>query len=661
VPNVHPPFTLYLRFVSAAGLALLIALPIAGAGGFGPLDLEFCVLAGFVLLGELFPIQVHGQVGEETFSTPFGFALLLIYGLPEVAIVQVLSSLAADLVRRRPPDRVLFNLAQLTVSWAAAGAVLELAGGTGLSSGVPLAAADLPVIVAAALAFFVANSTLVRTAEALLQRSSIPAHLREDLLFRGWSAATLFALGPPVAVIAEDWLYLVPALALPMAAVHRASKQASEMEHLALHDTLTSLPNRTLLRQRAADALRDAAEQEHAAALVTIGLDRFRDVNDTFGRAQGDALLVEVAERLTRSVRSSDTVARAEGDKFAVLIPSVAGLAEAEGAARNILDALSRPLEVAGVTVSVDASAGIACFPEHGSDPDLLLQRADSAMYRAKRAQSRLEFYAPGFDEEAPRRLVMLTALKEAIDARRVRLHYQPKLDLASRRVVGLEALARWTDAELGTIEPTTFVSLVERTGLAEPFTDLVLETAAADSRRWREEGCPVPVAVNVSTDVLLDPRFAGTVEALLQRFDLEAGALEIEITESTLMGDHARAREALARLESIGVRTAIDDFGTGYSSLAYLRELPVHALKIDRSFISGLTAEPDSEAIVRSIIELARNLRLETVAEGIEDERVCERLTRLGCDLGQGFALARPMPADETLDWLLAQGAQAG
>ena len=198
------------------------------------------MLAVFVLLGELFPIQIHGQLGEETFSTPFGFALLLIYGVPEVALVQVASSLTADLIRRRPADRMLFNLAQLTLSWAVAGAA-ALAGGTSMSSGAPLEASDLPAIAAAAFAFFAVNSTVVCTAEALLQRTSIVGHLRAELLDRGWSAATLFALGPPVAVVAEEWLYLVPAFALPIAAVHRASKQASEMEHLALHDSLTEL------------------------------------------------------------------------------------------------------------------------------------------------------------------------------------------------------------------------------------------------------------------------------------------------------------------------------------------------------------------------------------------------------------------------------------
>jgi EAL domain-containing protein (putative c-di-GMP-specific phosphodiesterase class I) len=276
-------------------------------------------------------------------------------------------------------------------------------------------------------------------------------------------------------------------------------------------------------------------------------------------------------------------------------------------------------------------------------------------MHRAKRAQSRLEFFSPELEEEAPRRLVLVTALKHAIDVRSIKLHYQPKVELARRRVVGVEALARWTDPVLGQVGPTTFVPLAERTGLAEPLTSLALEIAAADCRRWQEQGCFVPVAVNVSARVLVDPRLPERIEDQRRAFGLGDDAIEIEITESTLMGDHVQAREALSRLRAIGIRTSIDDFGTGYSSLSYLRELPVHALKIDRSFITDLMDEPDSEAIVRSIIELARNLGLETVAEGAEDEPVCDRLTSLGCDYVQGFAIARPMPADAMVRWLRA------
>jgi EAL domain-containing protein (putative c-di-GMP-specific phosphodiesterase class I) len=232
-------------------------------------------------------------------------------------------------------------------------------------------------------------------------------------------------------------------------------------------------------------------------------------------------------------------------------------------------------------------------------------------------------------------------------------MHYQPKFELARRRVVGVEALARWTDPVVGPVLPTTFVPLAERTGLAEPLTELALEIAAMDCRRLRDDGFDMPVAVNVPARVLLDPGFPQLVEAKRLAMGLEPGALEIEITESTLMADHDQARAALTRLREIGVRSSIDDFGTGYSSLSYLRELPVHALKIDRSFITDLTREPESEAIVRSIIELARNLRLETIAEGVEHERVCDQLVRLGCDYAQGFALARPMPADALAGWL--------
>ncbi len=647
--------TLYLRLVTAAGAAALVVLALANGSDIGPLDAEFWVLAALVLVGELFPIQVHGQVGEDSFSTPFAFAMLLLYGVPEAVVVQVAATLIADLIRRRPIDRILFNVAQLALSWIAAGVVFEALGGTGLGSAEGLQASDLPAIAVCALVFFVVNSTIVRTAEALLQQKGIGDHLLGDLLFRSWSNATLFALGPPVAVIADNWLYLVPVLVLPVAAVHRAAKQASEMEHLALHDRLTALPNRALLLQRTEEALGQAAVGEQEIALLVLGLDRFQDINDTLGRVQGDGVLVEIASRLRRSVRTTDTVARVEGDRFGVLLSSLPRAADAAATAEKIVEHLSRQIDVAGATLSVDATVGVACGPQHGRIAEQLLQRAEAAMYRAKRAQSRLEFFSPELEEEAPRRLVLVTALKRAIDQRSIQLHYQPKIELARRRVVGVEALARWTDPVLGQVGPSTFVPLAERTGLSEPLTSLALEIAAADCRRWQEQGCAVPVAVNVSARVLVDPRLPELVEDQRHAFGLSDDAIEIEITESTLMGDHVKAREALSRLRAIGIRTSIDDFGTGYSSLSYLRELPVHALKIDRSFITDLLDEPDSEAIVRSIIELARNLGLETVAEGAEDERVCERLMSLGCDYVQGFAIARPMSADAMLRWLRA------
>jgi diguanylate cyclase (GGDEF)-like protein len=458
-------------------------------------------------------------------------------------------------------------------------------------------------------------------------------------------------------VIAEHWLYLLPLLTLPMAAVHRASKQASEMEHFALHDSLTSLPNRTMLLQATADALENVHTGDAGElALLVVDIDRFRDVNDTLGRAQGDAVLIEVATRLKRSVRATDLVALVEGDRFGLLLPRLARSGDAALAAEKVLESLSRQLDVAGAALSVDATVGIACAPTHAHDADLLLQRAEAAMYRAKRAQSRREFYSPDIEDEAPRRLILVTALKRAIDDRTMTMHYQPKIELATGAVVGVEALARWTDPVVGPVLPTTFVPLAERTGLAESLTELALEFAARDCRSWQDEGCVTSVAVNVPARVLLDPAFPDLVEAQRRAYGLEEGAIEIEITESTLMGDHAQASEALTRLRAIGVRTSIDDFGTGYSSLSYLRELPVHALKIDRSFITDLLEEPQSEAIVRSIIELARNLHLETVAEGVEDMRACDRLIRLGCDYAQGFALARPMPGDAMLGWLRAR-----
>ena len=655
MPGSQPSFTLYLRFVSAAGIAVLVALAVVDAGELGPAEAEFWVLASLVFLGELFPIQIHGREGEENFSTPFGFAILLVYGLPEAVAVQVGASLAADLIRRRPLDRVIFNVAQLSISWVAAGLVLDAVGGSGLTSGDDLEAADLPPIALAAVVFFIVNAALVRTAEALLQSKPIGQHLLDDLPVRIWTAGVLFALALPVAVVSMHWIYLVPLLALPMAAVHRALAQASEMEHRALHDSLTGLPNRELLLQTTARAIANSPNN-HESALLVVDIDRFRDVNDTLGRAQGDTLLREVGGRLKRSVRATDMVARIESDRFGVLLPGLARSGDAALAADKILEEVSRQLDVAGAALSVDATVGIACSPAHAENAELLLQRAEAAMYRAKRAQSRREFFSLDVEEEAPRRLILVTALKRAIDARAITMHYQPKVALGDRRVIGVEALARWTDEVVGPVLPTTFVPLAERTGLAEPLTELALESAAADCRRWQNDGHYTPVAVNVPARVLLDPAFPDLVESKRRTFGLDEGSLEIEITESTLMGDHDQARRALTRLREIGVRTSIDDFGTGYSSLSYLRELPVHALKIDRSFITHIIDEPDLEAIVRSIVELARNLRLETVAEGVEDERICDQLVKLGCDYAQGFALARPMPADAMRGWLRAR-----
>ena len=311
------------------------------------------------------------------------------------------------------------------------------------------------------------------------------------------------------------------------------------------------------------------------------------------------------------------------------------------------MEALSRQIDVESATLSVDATVGIACAPAHGNGAEQLLQRAEAAMYRAKRAQSRLEFFSPELEEEAPRRLVLVTALKRAIDIRAITLHYQPKIELARDTVVGVEALARWTDPVLGQVGPSTFVPLAERTGLAEPLTALALETAAADCRRWQDQGCFVPVAVNVSARVLVDPGLPDLIDEQRRAFGLGDEAIEIEITESTLMGDHVQARDAIARLSAIGVRTSIDDFGTGYSSLSYLRQLPVHALKIDRSFITDLHGGAGLRGD-RALDHRPRPQPRPRDRGGGRGGRARLRpaAQSFGCDYVQGFAIARPMPA---------------
>ena len=370
-------------------------------------------------------------------------------------MVQVGASLVADLIRRRPFDRIVFNLAQLALSWLAAGLVLEALGGTGIGGPGGLEASDLPAIAICAVVFFAANSTLVRTAEALLQGAPIRAHLLGDLIFRSWSAATLFALGPPVAVIAENWLYLVPVLALPMAAVHRASKQASETEHLTLHDPMTLLPNRRLLLQRTGDALQQAAGGRQETALLILGLDRFQDVNDTLGRARGDGVMIEIADRLKRAVRSTDTVARVEGDRFGVLLPNLApGADAATAAAEKIGRRSAAQIDVESATLSVDATVGIACAPR-------------SRQRRRAAAPARGGGDVPREARAVAARVLLARARGGGAAPARARdraeaRHRHPR-DHAplpaqdrprARHVVGVEALARWTDPVLGQVGP---------------------------------------------------------------------------------------------------------------------------------------------------------------------------------------------------------------
>jgi diguanylate cyclase (GGDEF)-like protein/PAS domain S-box-containing protein len=429
------------------------------------------------------------------------------------------------------------------------------------------------------------------------------------------------------------------------------------LTHQALHDGLTQLPNRHLLSDRLHTALGQPSASGAGPALLLLDLDRFKDVNDTLGHSVGDVLLMEVAHRLRSSMPHEATVARLGGDEFAVLLPGTDESAAIE-IARSTLVALAAPIEIEGSQLDVGGSIGIACAPGHGADPETLLRRADVAMYVAKRAGGGHSVYSLSQDAHRPDRLALVAELRSAIENGELELHYQPKINLRTGRMVGTEGLLRWTHPQRGLIPPAEFVSLAEHTGLITSLSRWVLGAALRQQQVWRASGLVLPVAVNLSMHDLHDRSLPELVAELLNTAGLPASALEIEITESTLMADSDRARAALSRLRELGVRIAVDDFGTGYSSLAYLKELPVQELKIDRSFVRDVRVGGSDLAIIESIVDLAHKLGLKVVAEGVEDAATRSELARLGCDQAQGYYFGRPMPAAQLAasPWSAAQ-----
>jgi diguanylate cyclase (GGDEF)-like protein len=467
---------------------------------------------------------------------------------------------------------------------------------------------------------------------------------------------------PIAAAVADDTrmmaLLLFGALALLYASlfriVARASRrlrrQAEESRHQALHDALTGLPNRTLFRDRVEQSIRDARRGSHGSAVLLMDLDRFKEVNDTLGHHCGDRLLVELAGRLRHALRENDTLARLGGDEFAILLPGLPTPEAVIGAVERVSAALEQPFLLEGLPVAVEASVGIARYPDHGTDVDVLLQRADVAMYVAKESHATYAIYDGAQDDYSPSRLTLIGELRRAMEEREIVLHYQPKVDLRSSAVTGAEALVRWQHPERGLLPPSEFIPFAQHTGLITPLTEYILDAALRQCREWRDLGNPLGVAVNLSTRSLLDLTFPDRVAELIDKWELDASSLELEITETMIMHDPVRALDVLSRLSERGVRIAIDDFGTGYSSLAYLNSLPVDEIKIDRSFVTDMK---QSDAIVQSTIDLGRNLGLTVVAEGVETEEACAQLRALGCGEAQGFYLSRPLAPDAFAAWL--------
>ncbi|MGI5240957.1 putative bifunctional diguanylate cyclase/phosphodiesterase [Dactylosporangium sp. CA-139066] len=427
----------------------------------------------------------------------------------------------------------------------------------------------------------------------------------------------------------------------------RLVRQATESAHRATHDPLTGLPNRALFTSRTTEAF------EGEPSVLMLDLDRFKEVNDTLGHHYGDELLRQVARRATGAVRTGDTVARLAGDEFAILLPDT-GSEDAVQLAQRVQAELHRSFVLGDVTVDIEASIGVASAPQDAASADELLRCADIAMYAAKDAKTGTVAYRPAMHAEDSSRLLLLGDLRRALETEdQITLHYQPKVRLSDGGLSGVEALVRWQHPVRGPIAPNDFIPVAETTGLINRLTLYVLRRALAQTRAWLDAGREVPVAVNLSPRCLLDPALVEHVTRLLGEHRVPAALLRLEVTESAVMANPAQATATLRQLHDLGVHLSIDDYGTGYSSMAYLKQLPVDELKVDRTFVQHMDTDHDDAVLVRGAIELGHNLGMTVVAEGVEGSAHVDALHELGCDIAQGFHYARPMPAEQLDAWL--------
>jgi len=429
-------------------------------------------------------------------------------------------------------------------------------------------------------------------------------------------------------------------------------KAEHELERQALHDTLTGLPNRSLLLDRLEQALRTARRLATPLALLVMDLDRFKEINDTFGHRAGDLLIGEVAQRIMTDLRETDTVARLGGDEFALILPG-ADEGGAGHVAQKIIAALQRPFEIEGAAHEVAISIGIAVSPQHGEDVETLMRRADMAMYVAKTTPGGSAVYAEQQDPEGSNQLAMMAELRHTLETDQLQVVYQPIVGFVEGEVMRVEVLARWRHPQRGLIAPGEFIPLAERSGLVKSLFSRVLAMTLAQCAEWKLANLPVQSAVNLSIRNLLDPELPRVIGQALDRAGIPPEWLAFEITESMLMAEPNRVLRTLAELRDIGVQFAIDDFGVGYSSLAYLQRLPAYAVKIDRSFVGRMTRDRGSAEIVKVITNLGHALGMKVIAEGIEDQATYDACAAAGCDSAQGFFVGRPMVATAIPAWL--------
>jgi diguanylate cyclase (GGDEF)-like protein len=647
------PLNVYLTVVLTAGAVALVA------------DLWFVhvpqvntheaivtvLLVAAVIMGELLPMKLRRGYKVETYTLSGTATIaLIITGPLWVAIVaQISAGIVDDIRSKRSPLKLGFNASQYAIGMTASRALFAVLSGQSITGYTPkFAPSALGASLVAAFTFFVVNVTLVAMVNAVAEGRS-PLSLVWPY-FRGefTIALTLLAIAPVALAALQFSLFTLPLCVLPVLAVSGALK-AGNRELMAMHDSLTGLPNRTLLIEHAENALRD--HDEGYVALLFIDLDHFKQVNDAMGHPVGDELLRVVGERLANVVRAEDFAARLGGDEFAVLCQALPDSATALSMASRISSALSGPVILQDVSLHVEASVGVALSPTHADEVDVLLQRADVALYQAKATgPGSVVLYDPGYDNNSVERLTLMAQLRSGLEDELV-LHYQPKCRLSDGQVVGVEALVRWQHPTLGLMAPPRFLTAAENTGLMMPLTLQVLRQAVTQWRAWHEDGLDLMMSVNISArNIHFD--LPTHLALLLDELQMPGKSLLLEVTESAVISDVEEAGRVIQELLKLEVGISIDDFGTGHTSLAYMKDLSASEVKIDQSFVSKCADSARDAAFVRASVELGRSLGMQVVAEGVETPEVLQVLTSVGCDLVQGHLILPPVPGDELAVW---------
>lgn len=468
-------------------------------------------------------------------------------------------------------------------------------------------------------------------------------------------AVTAMKAGAHDYILKDNMKRLVPATERELRdmLVRRERKEANEtIYRFAYTDLITNLPNRILFHEKAEKAVKDTERGQYSMALLLMDLDRFKDVNDTLGHDQGDALLKKIGQRLQNVLVAPNIVARIGGDEFGILLPRIAAADDVRNIIKKLLDTLKAPFIINKIPIVAEVSIGVAMMPEHANDADKLLQMADIAMYHAKNMSDDYAFYEASYNLNSPERLGLMSELRDAIEQNQLVLHYQPKVETKTNRIVGVEALVRWQHPRLGLLYPDKFIMVAETTGLITPLTKWVLTEALHYCKKQSNEGKHLRVSVNLSARSLHDSQLLKMVADALEITGVDPNQLMLEITESSIVLDPKRAEKSLELLSNMGVQLSIDDFGTGYTSLASIKHLPINEIKIDRSFITTMLKDQKNAMIVRSVIELGRNFGLTVVAEGVETQEVFDALVALGSDEVQGYFICRPQACAILNDW---------